>query len=116
MRYWLDEPARATKAAAPSKVPVFEKGWILESIAPVKQFTVAGPVVCLFHSGSESIAQELARIAGPGQVVLVREGGPAQDQTLAFEDKATAARAIERLLESHGSIHGWIDLCDVYRT
>ena len=116
MRCWLDEPARPARAVAPSKVPVFEKGWVLESAAQVKQFPAAGPVLCLFHSGSESIAQELARIAGPDQVVLVREGGPAQDQTLAFGDEATAARVIERLLESRGSIHGWIDLCDVYRT
>ncbi|MEU6426884.1 beta-ketoacyl synthase N-terminal-like domain-containing protein [Microbispora sp. NPDC046973] len=119
------------------EIPLYRKEWVPADAARVPAFASAeGPLLCVFGDRTENVARELARAAGPGRVLLVREGaahsdpahsdpahpdpgrngtGPASGDggVLCYDDEAGAVEAVGVLLARHPDLAGWVDLCDL---
>jgi amino acid adenylation domain-containing protein len=113
-RHWVPwEPGRSEVPAA-ATLPAYEKTWKLahdESCGPFPQ----GPVLLLFHSGSEAVATRLSGEIGSSRVIGLCEGPVRGDGVQAYSDEAGGVAAIESILSRYSSIAAWVDLCDLYR-
>ncbi|XVQ82892.1 beta-ketoacyl synthase N-terminal-like domain-containing protein [Microbispora siamensis] len=107
------------------EIPLYRKEWVPADAARVPA-SAEGPLLCVFDDRTENVARELARAAGPGRVLLVREGAahpdpghngtgpaPGDGDVLSYDDEAGAVEAVGVLLARHPGLAGWVDLCDL---
>ena len=76
--------------------------------------STAGPVVTLYATGSQALAEAIAQALGPGQVRLVHEDRiprPGPDGP----SGAGPREAADQLLGPEPTVVGWIDVCDFGR-
>ncbi|MER5558822.1 beta-ketoacyl synthase N-terminal-like domain-containing protein [Streptomyces sp. NPDC002506] len=108
-------PAPAVSVPAPG-APADDAQLLHREWMPTGQASAAtGPsgtvVVCLHTEATRPLAEELARTASPGSLLLVREG-PGTGE-LGYSDDAGADAVTEKALARHPVIAGWIDLADL---
>ncbi|MEU7693427.1 type I polyketide synthase [Microbispora hainanensis] len=109
------------------EIPLYRKEWVPAGAAPLPA-SGEGPLLCVFDDRTENVARELARAAGLGRVLLVREGAarahrdsghngtgtvPGDVGVLSYDDEAGAVEAVGVLLARHPDLSGWVDLCDL---
>lgn len=94
---------------------LLKKEWALPNAQAKSLFSPTGALVCLFHEGSEPVANELVNQFGPDHILLLREGANKLDGIPSYHDTNSAEEAIHMLLsEAKNQVSGWIDLCDLY--